>query len=75
MLPGQQEGESMKVYELVAELMKLPAGLTVRIGGIVTDKELDSTKIDETEEKGAIYSRYVEALEIEADEEAVTISY
>lgn len=65
----------MKVYELVSELMKLPAGLTVKIGGIVNDKELKRAKIDETEEEGVIYSRYVEALEIEADEEAVTISY
>ena len=65
----------MKVYELVSELMNMPAGLTVRIGGIATDKELESAKIDETEEEGVIYSHYSEALEIEADDNAVTISY
>ena len=65
----------MKVYELVSELMNMPAGLTVRIGGIATDKELESAKIDETEEEGVIYSHYSEELEIEADDNAVTISY
>ena len=65
----------MKVYELVSELMKLPAGLTVRIGGITNDTELESAKIDETEEEGFIYSHYSEALEIEADNNSVTISY
>lgn len=65
----------MKVYELITALMELPAGLTVRIGGITTDKELKSAKIDETEEDGVIYSHYTEALEIESDDNAVTISY
>ncbi len=65
----------MKVYELVSKLMELPAGMTVRIGGIVTDKELKSAKIDETEEDGVIYSHITDALEIEADGNTVTISY
>lgn len=65
----------MKVYELIAELMELPAGLTVRIGGIATEKELNGEKIDNTEEDGFIYSHYAEALEIEADANSVTISY
>lgn len=65
----------MKVYELIIALMELPAGLTVRIGGIVTDKELNSAKIDETEEDGVVYSHYTEALEIDADANSVTISY
>lgn len=65
----------MKVYELITALMELPAGLTVRIGGIATDKELNSAKIDETEEDGFVYSHYAEALEIDADDNSVTISY
>ncbi len=34
----------MKVYELITALMELPAGMTVRIGGLVSDEELKNAK-------------------------------
>lgn len=47
----------MKIFELMSELSKLPAGLEVNISGCMTEKELrKSVEIDVDEDENSIYS-------------------
>lgn len=68
----------MKVYELISELMKIPAGCDVRLCGIRTVAELKSEPIVDTDEYGEdsySVSGILRDLDLERDQQIVNLYF
>lgn len=66
----------MKIFELMSELSKLPAGLEVSISGCMSVKELrKSTEVNVDEDGNFIYSVGGSCIEVDRSEKEVFLYF